>query len=124
MSVEPRIAIVGLGGLFPGAADLRAFWANIAGGVDSSREVPPGRWPLDPDEVLAPGIAVPDRVYTSRGYYLGSIPIEPGLESLDPVFHLILHVGRQAFADAATGNLDRARAGVILGHIALPTEKA
>ena len=28
-----RIAIVGLGGIFPGAPDLDAYWANVASGV-------------------------------------------------------------------------------------------
>src|SRR5207244_6455503 len=112
----------GFGGLFPGAADMRQFWTNVAGGVDASREVPPGRWPLPPSEVLAAGIALPDKVPSSRGYYLETIPIEPGLETLDPVFHLIVHVGRAAFQSAVTNDLDRRRAGVILGHIALPTE--
>ena len=34
-----RIAIVGLGGIFPGAADLETFWRNIANGVDSGQPV-------------------------------------------------------------------------------------
>ena len=29
---HPRVAIVGIGGIFPGAPDLERFWANIAGG--------------------------------------------------------------------------------------------
>jgi PfaB family protein len=132
MPVEPQIAIVGLGGLFPGARSLDKFWANISHGIDTSREVPPGRWLLDPADTLAPGIASPDHVHTSRGYYLDEIPLPTEvvgidrelLVRLDPIFHLILHAGSQAFAEAATPSLDRKRVGVILGHIALPTEKA
>src|SRR6185437_3543819 len=40
-----------------------------------------------------------------------------------PVFHLALHAGRQAFASGVTDHLDRRRVGVILGNIALPTER-
>jgi acyl transferase domain-containing protein/3-hydroxymyristoyl/3-hydroxydecanoyl-(acyl carrier protein) dehydratase len=122
----PRIAIVGIGGMFPGAPDLRRFWENVSAGIDTSREVPPGRWLLDPEDVLASGVAVADKVHTSRAYYLDEIPTAPDrcLAGLDPVFHLIVHAGRQAFAEAATPGLDRSRVGVILGHIALPTEKA
>src|SRR5579871_6471143 len=131
MSTQPRIAIVGLGGLFPGAPDLDGFWQNVANGIDASRDVPPGRWLLDPEDVLAPGIAVADHVHTSRGYYLDEIPEPPAdgidrelLNRLDPVFRLILHAGKQAFAEAASPAIDRSRVGVTLGHIALPTEKA
>ncbi|HLZ07505.1 MAG TPA: beta-ketoacyl synthase N-terminal-like domain-containing protein, partial [Chloroflexota bacterium] len=132
MATEPRIAIVGVGGLFPGAIDLDQFWANVSAGVDASTDVPPGRWALDPAAVLAPGTALPDRVYTSRGYYIDQIPIDTVglniapdfLDRLDPVFRLILSVGRRAWADAVTRPIDPRRAGVILGHIALPTEKA
>src|SRR5437899_8241211 len=114
---EPRIAVVGLGGLFPGAPDLGQFWENVAAGVDASREVPAGRWLLSPEDVLAPGVAVADKVHTSRAYYLDEIPTAPDefLATLDPVFHLILHAGRHAYAEAATLGLDRGRVGVILG---------
>ena len=76
MSAEPRIAIVGMAGLFPGARTLDEFWTNVAGAVDSSRDVPPGRWLLEQADAIAPGLAVADRVHTSRGYYLDSIPLE------------------------------------------------
>jgi phthiocerol/phenolphthiocerol synthesis type-I polyketide synthase E len=33
---EQFVAIIGMAGRFPGAADLDAFWANLAGGVESS----------------------------------------------------------------------------------------
>ena len=46
------------------------------------------------------------------------------LAGLDPVFHLTLYAGQQAFASGVTHALDRRRVGVILGNIVLPTEKA
>ena len=46
--MKSPIAVVGMGGIFPGAPDLDRFWANIAAGVDASKEVPPHRWVLDP----------------------------------------------------------------------------
>src|SRR5262249_41480119 len=49
-----RIAVVGAGALLPGAADAEQFWANILNRVDASRDVPPGRWLLDPDAAYAP----------------------------------------------------------------------
>jgi acyl transferase domain-containing protein/3-hydroxymyristoyl/3-hydroxydecanoyl-(acyl carrier protein) dehydratase len=127
---DQRIAIVGLGGLFPGAGDLPGFWAKVLGRVDTAHTVPDGRWLLARQDAFAPDLAA-DKVYSVRGCFLDEIPLNPeGLEldpsllaQLDPVFHLVLHVGRQAFADAVTAGLDRSRVGVILGNIALPTEK-
>ena len=34
-----RIAIVGVGGIFPGAPDLATFWTNISTGIDAGRDV-------------------------------------------------------------------------------------
>lgn len=129
---DERIAIVGLAGLLPGAEDLNGFWANVRSAADCSSNPPPGRWPITPEELLDPRLATPDRVPTLRGYYLQ--PYTPDLTDmelvdwpiaeLDPVFHLALHVGNAAWRTAIAGPIDRRRCGVILGNIALPTEKA
>jgi acyl transferase domain-containing protein/3-hydroxymyristoyl/3-hydroxydecanoyl-(acyl carrier protein) dehydratase len=71
-------------------------------------------------------------VYSRRGCFvdpftpqLDGVDLSPGLiEGLDPVFHLALDAGRQAWEAARTTPLDRRRVGVILGNIALPTEHA
>jgi acyl transferase domain-containing protein len=126
-----RIAIVSMGGLFPGASSPERLWQQVLAAADGSREVPPGRWLLDPQSAYDPAIARPDRVYSLRGYFLDEIPQNFDelalsaelLAQLDPVFHLALHAGRQAFDSAATHTLDRRRVGVILGNIALPTER-
>ena len=127
-----RVAIVGIGGIFPGAPDLERFWANVAAGVDATTEVPPGRWALDPADAFDPGVATPDRVYSTRGGFVEGFRLDPeGLDldpalvdRLDPMFHLALHAGRQAWRDAATEDVDRARVGVVFGNIVLPTETA
>ncbi len=36
-----------MSGQFPGASDVDAFWRNLAEGVDSVAEIPPGRWSLE-----------------------------------------------------------------------------
>src|SRR5262245_43856195 len=123
------IAVVGVGGVLPGAADLDGLWANLAAGVDAAGDVPAGRWLLDPAECFQRGGPAPDKVYCTRGYFLDSIPldldgldVDPDLVArLDPVFHLALAIGRMAWKDAVTDALDRRRVGVILGNIALPT---
>ncbi len=126
MSAEPRVAIVGMGGLFPPAADPERLWADVLATADQSRDVPPGRWLLDPDAIFDRAVAEPDRVYSRRGCFLDGVPrdaCDPA-GALDAVFHLTLAAGRQAFASGVTHRLDRRRVGVILGAIVLPTEKA
>ncbi|MCI0705033.1 MAG: type I polyketide synthase, partial [Planctomycetia bacterium] len=131
--MKERIAIVSVAGRFPGAgADLNQFWANVAAAVDSSREVPAGRWVLSAERCTDSRIANPDTVYSTRGYYLD--PFEPDLSELeldralvgelDPLFHLVLDVGNRAWRGAKTAKVDRARVGVVLGNICLPTDRA
>ncbi|HEX3147859.1 MAG TPA: beta-ketoacyl synthase N-terminal-like domain-containing protein [Gemmataceae bacterium] len=128
---DERVAIVGIGGLFPGAGDLQAFWTNVKDGRDGSSEPPPGRWPIPPEHILDPRGVAPDKVPTLRGYYLrrftadldGMDLADWPVDELDPVFHLALHIGNGAWQAAVAAPLDRARCGVILGNIALPTEK-
>lgn len=38
------IAVIGLAGRFPGAADIDEFWGNLAAGVNAIGEIPPDRW--------------------------------------------------------------------------------
>ncbi len=128
---EP-IAIVGFGGVFPGARSLDEFWQIIAAGRDTSRPAPPGRWRLNPADILHPTPGTPDRVYTDRACFIEGFTLDPAglavdrdlLAQLDPVVHLLLAAGRDAFTSAKTAALDRSRVGVTLGHIALPTESS
>jgi len=128
---EP-IAIVGMGGVFPGARTLDEFWQIIATGRDTNRPAPLGRWRLNSADILHPTPGTPDRVYTDRACFIEGFSLDPTglaidrdlLAQLDPVVHLLLAAGRDAFAGAKTNSLDRARIGVTLGHIALPTESS
>ena len=77
MSGPPRVAIVGMGGLFPSAATRSGLWADVLAAADRSRDVPPGRWMLDPDAIFDPAVAAPDNVYSRRGYFLDDSPARP-----------------------------------------------
>jgi len=128
------VAIVGIGGIYPDAPDLERFWDNIRSGHSAAREVPPDRWSIAADQVFSPEVAARDKVYSKRGCFISSIPRsasasglspEPKIPSgLDPLFHLLLYAGKQAFNDGITSPLDRSRVGVIIGNLALPTEKS
>jgi len=125
------IAIVGIGGIFPDALTLEQFWKNIKQGHSASREVPAGRWPLNFKDVFEP-LRSPDKVYSTDGCYIQDFRLDyTGLnldssfiDELDPVFHIALYAAQQAIRDTNTDNINLRRAGVIIGNIALPTDKS
>ncbi|HAH07368.1 MAG TPA: type I polyketide synthase [Elusimicrobia bacterium] len=126
----PAVAVVGIGGLFPGTPGLDGFWADILARRSAARDVPPGRWILPPEKAYDPAVGAPDKVYSKRACFVDpfQVPAEglrldaALLRELDLVFHFALHAGRMAFEDGVTEKLDRRRVGVILGNIALPTD--
>ncbi|HEY3307611.1 MAG TPA: beta-ketoacyl synthase N-terminal-like domain-containing protein [Desulfuromonadaceae bacterium] len=132
MHYAQSVAIVGIGGIFPDAPELENFWTNIRTGKSAAREVPAGRWLLSADNAYDPVVGKADKVYSRRGCFLDQIPSINTLtglavghdffDGLDPLFHLLLHVGKRAFDDGITEPLDRSRIGVIIGNLALPTE--
>lgn len=119
-----RIAIIGLGCLFPGAPDLGRFWRNIVDGVDAISEVPAGRWDAsfyDPDSKAI------DRFYCKRGGFVdGHADFDPlpfgvmpkATESIEPDQLLTLKVGFEALRDAGYEHKEfaRDRTGVIIGR--------
>ena len=128
---EP-IAIVGLGGVLPGAATLDDFWSVVEAGVDTASDPPPDRWCLALDRAYSTDQAQPDRVHSRRACFVRDFQLDPQgidlpselIESLDPMVHLALHAGRQAWQDSVTDAVDPARVGVMLGNIVLPTASA
>ena len=128
---EP-IAIVGMSGVFPGAQSLEDFWLLVEQGRDMCRTVTPGRWILDPASVRSATPGLMDSVFTTRGGFcedfvpdFSASTLPPHLSrALDPMFHMLIHAGKSAFASAKTTHLDRSRIGVIVGNIALPTSGA
>ena len=120
-SFSEPIAIVGMGGVFPGASSLDSFWQLIEEGRDTCRNVPEGRWLLDAGTIQSSTPGTPDTVLTSRGCFIED-PLPAG--ALDPMVQLLLRAGQAAFAEARTGSLNRKKVGVVLGNIALPTAGA
>ncbi|MFI6144808.1 beta-ketoacyl synthase N-terminal-like domain-containing protein [Streptomyces sp. NPDC051109] len=123
-------AIVGMGAVFPGAADLAAYRGNLLAGRDCISEVPPGRW--DPEVYYDPegsgGPVRGDRFYCRRGGFVdGLAAFDPtrfgimptAVEGAEPDQMLALHVTAEAIADAGGGDrlpADRSRIGVVLGR--------
>ncbi|WP_190344281.1 type I polyketide synthase [Streptomyces venezuelae] len=123
-------AIVGMGAVFPGAADLAAYRRNLLAGADAIGEVPPGRW--DPEVYYDPegaaGPARSDRFYCRRGGFIdGLTAFEPtrfgimpaAVEGAEPDQMLALQATAEAIADAGGEErlpADRSRIGVVLGR--------
>ncbi|MBW2997029.1 type I polyketide synthase, partial [Candidatus Woesearchaeota archaeon] len=133
MKFSQPIAIVGIGGIFPGAHDLDTFWDNIAKGKSVSREVPEGRWVLSAKDAHSASGVHPDKADSSRACFIDSFSVSDSLDlemdpafidKLDPLCHVTLFAGVNAFNNAVTEGLDRSRTGVIIGNIALPTQKS
>ena len=126
------IAIVGIGGIFADSESPDRLWSNVVAGRDVTRDVPTGRWIVDPVEVLDPEVGRPDRTYTTRGGFVGPSRFDPSgtrldpamVDRLDPAFHLALIAAAQAWRDARTESVDPRRFGVVFGQIVLPTETA
>ncbi|MFA7763657.1 beta-ketoacyl synthase N-terminal-like domain-containing protein [Streptomyces sp. NRRL S-448] len=123
-------AIVGMGAVFPGAADLAAYRRNLLAGTDCIGEVPPERW--DPEVYYDPrgatGPVAGDRFYCRRGGFVdGLAAFDPtrfgimpaAVEGAEPDQMLALHATAEAIADAggeARLPADRSRIGVVLGR--------
>ncbi len=124
------IAIVGMGGMFPDAPTLDAYWQLILHGRDAISTVPSHRWGLAKRHTHESMQGAIDHVYHSLGCYLPDLPPANSLgaidaeriASLDPSARLALEVGVKTWQQVATSQLDPKRIGIILGHVVLPTE--
>lgn len=116
------VAVVGMGGVFPSAPCVEAFWNNILAGHDASKPVPPHRWPAKPERFAQRGTG-PDGVASLRACLLDEIPqpkSEPK-EPLDDLSRLSLVAAEMTLEDARGTLPDRSRVATILASIALPT---
>ena len=108
------VAIVGMAGVFPGAADVADYWANVLAGVDAVTEVPADRWdPAVYREPVGWGGFLPDIPFDALAY---GIP-PAALASIEPVQLLALEVAARALGDAgyAQRAFDREHTSVIFG---------
>ncbi|WP_040786625.1 thioester reductase domain-containing protein [Nocardia pneumoniae] len=123
-SASMDIAIIGMSGKFPGAADLAEFWRNLAAGHDSVTEVPASRWPVA--DYFRPGPVTPGKTYSKWGGFLDDVEqFDPAFfdlvpaeaDYMDPQQRLFLEHSWLALEDAAIDpkSLRRKRCGVFAG---------
>ncbi|KAG9589376.1 hypothetical protein KCV01_g12262, partial [Aureobasidium melanogenum] len=123
-SREREVAIVGLAGRYPMAADLDIFWSNLREGRDCIAEIPTDRWDHSLYFNATPG--TPGAAYSKWGGFLDDIdrfdplffgiaPKEAAL--LDPQERLFLETAWQAVEDAGypRAALSGSRTGVFVG---------
>jgi acyl transferase domain-containing protein/phosphopantetheinyl transferase len=118
------IAIVGMAGVFPGAADVHRYWQNILAKVDATGDPPP-EW--EAELYLDPSARTDDHPYCVRGGYLGPLaefsPSELGVmpssvDGTEPDHFLALRAAHEALLDASltAAKLDATRTEVIVGR--------
>jgi acyl transferase domain-containing protein/enoyl-CoA hydratase/carnithine racemase/acyl carrier protein len=118
------IAIIGMAGQFPHAADLDAFWRNIAAGKDCIDTVPPQRWDIEryfSEDISIPGttnsrwMGVLDDCGAFDPLFFNISPTEA--ESMDPQQRLMLQNCWHAIENAAIDprSLSGSRCGVFVG---------
>ncbi|MEV4314045.1 beta-ketoacyl synthase N-terminal-like domain-containing protein [Actinocrispum sp. NPDC049592] len=119
-----RIAIIGLGALYPKSRDLREFWSNVVEARDCIEDVPETHWSIA--DYYDPDPSAPDKTYCKRGGFIPTVDFDPlefglppsSLEVTDVLQLLSLVVAKQVLADAgAPGSAwyDPSRTGVVLG---------
>ena len=118
------LAIIGIGCLFPRAADSNTYWANIREGIDAISDIPATHWRVEDYHSQDP--KSPDMAYGRRGGFLSEVPFNPmeynippaTMEAIDSSQLLGLVATGQALKDAGYGadrEYDRDRVSVILG---------
>ncbi|MBL9037751.1 MAG: acyltransferase domain-containing protein, partial [Archangium sp.] len=116
LTAEP-LAIIGLGGIFPGASDVPQFWDRLLEGYDRTQSVPSNRYAIE--RYYDPSGERRDKSYTTLGCFIDELPmpspemkIPPAAwDSLDPSHTLCLMSAAMALRDAkyqpGTWNADR-----------------
>ncbi|WP_447002267.1 SDR family NAD(P)-dependent oxidoreductase [Saccharothrix isguenensis] len=123
---EP-IAIIGMGGRFPGASDPEALWRLVVEGRDAIAEAPADRpWFRELHDTRP---RVPGRVPTTRGGFLPDLDRFDAAffdvafreaRRMDPQLRLLLEVAYETAQDAGVGMrrlAPRARTGVFVGSV-------
>ncbi|MCG8915259.1 SDR family NAD(P)-dependent oxidoreductase [Actinokineospora sp. PR83] len=119
------VAVIGLAGRYPGAADVDEFWANLRAGRNCVTEIPSQRWDWRAHHSAGP--LEPGAVHTRWGGFLDDVDafdplffrVSPAeAETVDPQERLFLQTAYAAVEDA--GHTPRSlspdrRVGVFVG---------
>ena len=119
-----KVAIIGLGGIFPDAKNIPQFWANIKNKKYSITEVPKERW--DPEIFYDEDHSVPEKTYSKIGGFIKKFEfksikyrIPPKMaERMDLVQKLAIKTAEEALTDAGypTNGKQRLPIATIVGN--------
>ncbi|MFI9310973.1 beta-ketoacyl synthase N-terminal-like domain-containing protein [Streptomyces triculaminicus] len=135
MTFEP-VAVVGRGCVLPDASSPEEFWRNLLDRRVSLGPAPQDRWGVPPatGEATASGPGHPHRPATGVGGFVRGFAdaFDPtgfalgpaDILRLDPLFHWVLHAGRQALAEAGLPAAAPTRSGLVLGNLSYPSTAA
>ena len=131
------IAIIGQACVLPGALTPEQLWELVAKGRSALGPPPEGRWRADISRLKITSEeqrAGREGVLTERGGYVTGfaatrvdssfLAVADPLAGLEPMYHWLVHVGREALISAGLGrNIGRMpRAGAIFGNLFYPTQ--
>ncbi|MFZ7126818.1 MAG: beta-ketoacyl synthase N-terminal-like domain-containing protein [Desulfobacterales bacterium] len=125
------IAVIEASGIFPGSRSLDEFWDHLIHRLDCTGPVPEDRW-IAPAASVVSSRNEPDRAVSNRAGLILDFDFDPTgyflppehLLALDPLYHLVLHCGREIAESGRLDSVDPGRIGVVLAAIALPTDAA
>ena len=102
-SADDPIAIIGMAGRFPQAANLEQFWENLKAGRDSITELPQERWPLEGFFEEDPELAVRQgKSYTKWGGFIeGATDFDPLFFNISPREALMMDPQERVFLQTA-----------------------
>ena len=126
------IAVVGRACVLPGALSPEALWQLVANGKIVTGPAPVGRWGIRDELILsASANQTHDRSLGKIGGYVsgfeqafdpeGFVLSSNFIETLDPLFHWLLHTGRIALQESRF-NGKRERIGAIVGNLSYPSQ--
>jgi malonyl CoA-acyl carrier protein transacylase len=124
VSFGNKVAIIGMGGIFPDAENIPEFWENIKNKKYSITEVPIDRW--NPDIFFDPDHSVPEKTYSKIGGFVKNFEfksikyrIPPKMaERMDLVQKLAIKTAEEALTDAGypTNGKERLPIATIVGN--------
>ncbi|MEM6261409.1 MAG: beta-ketoacyl synthase N-terminal-like domain-containing protein [Bacteroidota bacterium] len=129
--MKPKIAVIGMAGLFPESHTPEAFWENLIARRDLTSRSTEDDFGSDPEFFFHKEKGALDRCYSLSGGYIRDFEFDPTgyryqpqqLSGLDSMFQWSLHAAKEALKDSGYyQNADLLKkAGLVMGNLSFPT---
>ena len=129
--MKEKIAVIGMGGLFPGSKTIDEFWDNLVENKSLVTQSTKEDFGASPDIFYDPEKGKLDKCYSLRGGYVRDFKFDPNGYGLDAAilskqaasFQWSLYVARQALEDSGYWGKDYGdKCGVIIGNLSFPSK--